>query len=344
METGGLVNWRRKPVDTKVHGGVRAAWFIYFLVTVNFIAHMPALQNLATYLHGVMHMGVSNSSTTVTNFMGAMCVFALLGAFLSDSYITCSRTMLLAVPLVILGFGLLALQAHLPSLHPPKCNAKEDATNCKEVDGWRAGLLYMALYTVALGEGFMRASVPTLGADQFDGDDPYEARQKSSFFNWFTFCTSIGSIAGLILIVWLQNSKGWDVGFGLGALLILLGWLVAASGLPFYRNRVPQGSALTRILQVFVVAFKNRMLELPEKTEEAQENCDEIHSKEVPRPSNGLNRFLDKACVNTGRDDAWAVCSAEKVEETKAVLGMLPIVLSATQGRAQDLENGYSKF
>ncbi|KAL6646574.1 hypothetical protein ACP70R_015651 [Stipagrostis hirtigluma subsp. patula] len=42
---------------------------------------------------------------------------------------------------------------------------------------------------------------------------------------------------------------------------------------------------------VFVVAFKNRSLELPEKTEEAQENCDEIHSKEVPRPSNGLNRI-----------------------------------------------------
>lgn len=96
----------------------------------------------------------------------------------------------------------------------------------------------------------MRACIPALGADQFDGDDPSESRQQSSFFNWFAFFLSTGVIAGLILIVWLETSKGWDIGFGVSALIALLGLLVAAAGLPLYRNRVPQGSALTRVLQV----------------------------------------------------------------------------------------------
>ncbi|CAO2163476.1 unnamed protein product [Urochloa humidicola] len=329
MEATGLLDWRGKPIDKKVHGGVRAAWFLYFLVVVNFLVHVPNLQNMVTYLRGVMHIGVSDSSTTVTNFTAAMCGFALLGDFVSDSYIACSRTMLLSAPLVILGYGLLALQAYLPSFHPAQCNAQADPSSCKEVDGWRSALLYIALYTIALGEGVMCACMPALGADQFDSDDPSEAHQQSSFFNWFTFCLSIGSIAGLILIVWLENTKGWDVGFGLSALLILLALLVSAAGLPFYRNRVPQGSALTRVFQVFVVAFKNRKLVLAENTEETQENRYGVDSQEVTRPTNSL-KFLDKACINTGTDGPLSVCSSAKVEETKIVLRMLPLVFSST--------------
>jgi hypothetical protein len=47
-------------------------------------------------------MGVSDSATTVTNFVGATSGFALIGAFLSDSYITRSRTILLFGPLEFL--------------------------------------------------------------------------------------------------------------------------------------------------------------------------------------------------------------------------------------------------
>jgi solute carrier family 15 (peptide/histidine transporter), member 3/4 len=49
-----------------------------------------------------MHMGVSDSATTVTNFVGATSGFTLIGAFLSDSYITRSRTILLFGPLEFL--------------------------------------------------------------------------------------------------------------------------------------------------------------------------------------------------------------------------------------------------
>ncbi|CAL5011875.1 unnamed protein product [Urochloa decumbens] len=333
MATVGLVDWRGKPINTKVHGGVRAALFLYFLVVVNYMVQSPNLQNLVTYLRGVMYMGVSDASTTVTNFIGAMCGFALLGAFLSDSYITCARTMLLSTLLVILGFGLLSLQAHLPSLHPPHCDPASDPGNCEQVSGWSSTLLYAALYITALGEGFMRACIPALGADQFDGDDPSESRQQSSFFNWFAFFLSTGVISGLILIVWLQTSKGWDIGFGLSALITLLGLLVASAGLPLYRNRVPQGSALTRILQVFVVAFKNRNLDLPEKMEEAPENKDEMNSEELPRPTNNCIGFFDKACINTGSDGPWSQGGTTNTRLGKVHVypAMLAIIPSAFQ-------------
>jgi len=313
MAIRGFVDWRGTPINREVHGGVRAAWFIYFLTVVTNMVNIPFFLNLVTYLHGTTHMGVSSSATTVTNFVGATCGFALIGAFLSDSYLTRSRTILLFGPLEFLGYGLLALQAYLPSLHPPSCNIEEQLTSCKEIHGWNAILLYVALYTIAFGEGCVRACLPSLGADQFDHEDPTESRQQSSFFNWFTFGISFGGLVGLILIVWLQNYKGWGIGLGLCAILILLGLLVFAAGLPFYRNQVPGGSPLTRILQVLVVAFRNRRLELPEKLEEAQEISTGSGTIEVLSQTNNL-KFLDKACINLEKDGAWSHCSAAKVE------------------------------
>jgi solute carrier family 15 (peptide/histidine transporter), member 3/4 len=148
------------------------------------------------------------------------------------------------------GYALLALQAYLLSLRPPPCNIETEPSNCKEVHGWNAVLLYAALYISAFGEGCVRACLPSLGAGQFDHEDPSESCQQSSFFNWFTFGISFGGLLGLILIVWLENYKGWDIGLGLCSILILIGLIVVAAGLPFYRNQIPEGSPLTRMLQV----------------------------------------------------------------------------------------------
>ncbi|PVH35500.1 hypothetical protein PAHAL_7G200800 [Panicum hallii] len=331
MSIIGFVDWRGNPISRGVHGGVNAAWFIYFLTVVANIVNVPNMLNMVTYIHGTMHMGVSSSATTVTNVLGATSGFAMIGAFLSDSYITRSTTILLFGPLEFLGYGLLALQAYLPSLRPPACNIEAEASNCKEVHGWNATLLYAALYISALGDGCMRACMPSLGADQFDHEDPSESHQQSSFFNWYTFGISFGGFIGLILIVWLQNDKGWDIGFGVCSILILLGLLVFALGLPFYRNQIPEGSPLTRILQVLVVAFRKRSLELPEKLEEAQERSAEPDFIEVLPETNSL-KFLDKACINRGKDGAWSLCGTTKVEETKIVLRVLPLFISSMIG------------
>lgn len=99
----------------------------------------------------------------------------------------------------------------------------------------------------------MRACLVSLGGDQFDREDPVESQLQSSFFTWFTFGISIGSFAGLIFIVWLQRNNGWDYGFAVSALVALIGLLVLYSGFPLYRNHNPEGSPLTRILQVELI-------------------------------------------------------------------------------------------
>ena len=148
------------------------------------------------------------------------------------------------------GYGLLALQAHLPSLHPPPCNTSGQWSDCQKVHGFNLVLLYIGLYTVALGVGSMQACLASFGGNQFDSEDPVESRLQSSFFNWFAFGITVGSFTGLILIAWMQSNKGWDYSFGVSALVVLIGYFVLASGFPLYCNLKPEGSPLSQILQM----------------------------------------------------------------------------------------------
>ncbi|ERN01911.1 hypothetical protein AMTR_s00089p00178910, partial [Amborella trichopoda] len=95
------------------------------------------------------------------------------------------------------GYGMLAAQAHFGLLRPPPCDTANDESNCSPAEGGKAAMLYIALYTLALGEGCLRANIPPFGGDQFDENDIEESKQRSSFFNWYTFSISLGGAIGL---------------------------------------------------------------------------------------------------------------------------------------------------
>ncbi|XBH72646.1 hypothetical protein VPH35_099892 [Triticum aestivum] len=244
----GLVDFRGRPVDTSRHGGVRASMFIYIMVWLGNVVNIANSMNMVSYLRGTMNMGVAAAATTSTNFVAALQMFTIPAAFLADSYVKRFYTVLIFAPVEILGYILLAIQAHVPSLHPPACSVNEPH-NCEPVHGTNLSLLLLGMYMICIGEGAIRACLPALGGDQFDNADAVERRLESSFFNWSTFFVSMGTFFGLIFVVWLENNKGWGVGFGVCAAIVLLGLLIWAAGFPFYRNQVPTGSPITRIMQ-----------------------------------------------------------------------------------------------
>ncbi|XP_043725940.1 protein NRT1/ PTR FAMILY 4.3-like [Telopea speciosissima] len=239
---------------------------------------------------------------------------------------------------------MLALQAYFPSLRPPNCDTSKQWSNCEPLHGHKAVILYIALYIMALGNGCFRANLPPFGAEQSsenDDDDQtsnsssslprWRRHKSSSYFNWLNLSTVAGNIISLIFIVWVQKNYGWAQGFALSAAVQLLGVLVLASGLLFYRNQMPRGSPLTRILQVLVAAFRKRKLGLPENEEELhQERSNENVVDEMLSHTEGF-KFLDKASISIfgGSNMKWALCSMNQVEETKIVLRMLPIFISA---------------
>lgn len=150
------------------------------------------------------------------------------------------------------GYGLLTVQAHFHQLRPIPCKdvATTQMDQCKAATGGEAAILYTGLYLVALGTGGVKAALPALGADQFDAKDPKEAAQLSSFFNWFLFSLTTGAIVGVTFIVWIGTNQGWDWSFTVSTLAVLFSILSIYMGKSFYRNNIPKGSPLTRIIQV----------------------------------------------------------------------------------------------
>ncbi|KAJ1397430.1 Proton-dependent oligopeptide transporter family [Sesbania bispinosa] len=295
--------------------------------------------SLVTYFFGYMNFSLTKSATTLTNFMGTAFLLALVGGLICDTYLSRFKTCVLFACMELLGYGLLTVQAHFHQLRPIPCKdvAPNQMNQCKAVTGGQAAILYAGLYLIALGTGGIKAALPALGADQFDDKVPKEKAQLSSFFNWFLFSLTTGAIVGVTFIVWISTNQGWDWSFTICTIAVLFAIIFISMGKSLYRNNIPKGSPLIRIIQVFVAAFRNRKLQIPENADELHE----IHEKERDDNYEILKktdqfRFLDRAAIprsSTGATTSttsgpWSLCTVTQVEETKILIRMLPIIFS----------------
>ncbi|XP_070027740.1 protein NRT1/ PTR FAMILY 4.5-like [Nicotiana sylvestris] len=292
--------------------------------------------SLVTYFYGFMNFNITKSATAVTNFMGTAFLLALFGAFLSDTYLSRFKTCVLFGCFEVVGYALLAVQAHFRQLRPFPCKdvPLSQLNQCESANKGQLAILYAGLYLVAIGTGGVKAATPPLGADQYDEKDPKEAAKLSSYFNWLMFFLTTGALFGVTFVVWISENQGWDWSFAACSIVVGLAILFLTMGKSLYRNNASNGSPITRIMQVFVVALRNRNLPLPE-------NEHEIHDKESRNDTEILRktdqfRFLDRATImrtdqNTFTSSAhgpWKLCTVTQVEETKIVVRMLPIILS----------------
>jgi hypothetical protein len=62
---------------------------------------------------------------------------------------------------VLQGYILLAVQAHVPALHPAPCVGTEQTTSiCEPLHGSNLSFLYLGLYLITIGDGAARACLP----------------------------------------------------------------------------------------------------------------------------------------------------------------------------------------
>lgn len=124
-------------------------------------------------------------------------------------------------------------------------------------------LFFTGLYLIPIGTGGIKPCVSPFGADQFDDTDPKERVSKGSFFNWFFFSISIGGLVAVTWIVWIQENKGWGLGFGIPTFFMGVAIFSFFIGTPLYRFQKPAGSPITRVCQVLVASFHKRNLTVP---------------------------------------------------------------------------------
>ncbi|KAI8014576.1 Protein NRT1/ PTR FAMILY 4.5 [Camellia lanceoleosa] len=296
---------KAQPKQRPKLGGNRAALFVYATVGLENMAFIANAVSLVTYFYGYMNFSLTKSATTLTNLMGTTFLLSLFGGFISDTYLSRFKTCILFGSIEVVGYTLLTAQAHFSELRPFPCKDVPPTKmgQCEAASGSQVAILFAGLYLVAFGNSGVKAALPSLGADQFDERDPQEVASLSSFFNWLLFSITGGAIFGVTFLVWISTNQGWDWSFGVCTLAVLMAFLFLGMGKSVYRNNVPKGSPIVRILQVCIAILE----------------------------------FLDQAAIISTTQDAstssinpgpWNMCTVTQVEETKIVVRMLPIILS----------------
>jgi solute carrier family 15 (peptide/histidine transporter), member 3/4 len=140
---------------------------------------------------------------------------------------------------------------------------------------------YAGLYLLALGSA-LQPVLSSFGADQFDFDDDDDdhdderGRRQSSFFNWFYLSINVGSLVGGTVLVWVQSSVGWGLGYAIPVLFSVLAVAAFLAGTATYRrHQPPAGSPLTRVAQVVVAAVRKCGVEVPEDASVLHE-CEDV--------------------------------------------------------------------
>ncbi|XP_022961047.1 protein NRT1/ PTR FAMILY 6.2-like [Cucurbita moschata] len=323
------VDYKGFPAEKSKTGGWVPAALILGIEICERLSTMGIAVNLVTYLGGVMHLPSAASANIVTDFMGACFLLCLLGGFLADSFLGRYYTILISASIQTLGTAALAVSTKLPQLRPPPCDGIKD---CKEANGYQMGILYLALYLIALGTGGLKSSISGFGTDQFDETDEKEKAKMAFFFNRFFLFISTGTLMAVTVLVYIQDEVGRSWAYGICSVSMLVAISLFLSGTKRYRYKKSKGSPVVHILQVIAAAIKKRKLELPQNVgmlyEDSSEQGSRIeHTKQF--------QFLDKAAIVEQGDfeahgaasalNPWKLSSVTKVEEVKMMARLLPI-------------------
>ncbi|KAG0477851.1 hypothetical protein HPP92_012570 [Vanilla planifolia] len=326
----GAVDFRGKLADKITTGGWRAASFIIVNEVAERMAFYAIAFNMVIFLVKEMHEDLPDASTNVTNWGGTAFVLTLLGAFLADAYLGRFLTIAIFSCFYAAGTVLLTLAASMDSLRPPPCSVED----CRQATGRQKAFLFASLYLIALGTGGIKPCVSSFGADQFDEEDPGEARKKNSFFNWFFFAINLGVVISITLVSYVENRKGWGCGFGISAAGTLLSLVILLAGWRLYRHQRPHGSAFSRFLQVLIAACRNYASSGASGEEallfELKTELSAIHGMRK-LPHTNQYTFLDRAAVMTAPvafENRWKLCTVTQVEEFKSFVRVLPIWLT----------------
>ncbi|KGN55889.1 nitrate transporter 1.1-like [Cucumis sativus] len=330
-------DYKGRPADRSKTGRWTAAAMILGGEAVERLTTLGIAVNLVTYMTGTMHLGNAVSANIVTNFLGTSFMLCLLGGFIADTFLGRYLTIAIFAAIQATGVTILTISTIIPSLRPPRCTV-ESSSHCAPATDFQLTILYIALYTTALGTGGLKSSVSGFGSDQFDESDKEERAQMTAFFNWFFFFISIGSLAAVTVLVYIQDNLGRQWGYGICACAIVAGLVVFVSGTKKYRFKKLVGSPLTQIATVIVAAWRKRHMDLPTDSSflldiddfEDERKNGKMKKQKLPRSKQF--RFLDKAAIREpekGADIAlmnkWNISTLTDVEEVKMVIRMLPI-------------------
>jgi solute carrier family 15 (peptide/histidine transporter), member 3/4 len=277
--------------------------------------------NLSMYLKHQLGYGTSSAASLMQIWQGTAYLTPLIGAYLADAHLGRFKVIGIFSTIYMLGMALLTVTTFLPGLKPPG-----DGT---PANGLQITSFWIALYTIALGTGGIKPNVSAFGADQFNPDDPREAKQIPRFFNYFYVAINLGSLIASTAIVYIQDNVSWTIGFLVPTIAMALAIVCFFVASGKYYKKPPAGNPYRDMFKILGCAFGKLKTPLPQDPAELYEVEDEFYIKKgIHRmPHTERKKWLDHAAIQG--PGITKVKTVTEVEEVKQLGSLLPIAVIA---------------
>uniref|UniRef100_A0A453QT26 Uncharacterized protein n=1 Tax=Aegilops tauschii subsp. strangulata TaxID=200361 RepID=A0A453QT26_AEGTS len=305
-----------------------------------------ATSNLVVYLIKEYNVPSVDAAQISNIISGSISVAPVAGAIVADAFFGCFPIVAVAMVMAVLSLVMFTLTASLPGLRPAACQL--GAGPCEQASTGQMAALYAAVFLLCLSAAGARFNQATMGANQFEA-----AADRDVFFNWYFIFFYASTVLGATVIVYLQDTVSWTLGFGVSCAASIVGLTALLLGARYYRQPPAQGSPFTGLARVVVAAARNRKVSVVASKEDLKfyygprRGDDDVKTggDGVVTPSDSFS-FLNRAAVITDGDvdgasgsalRPWRVCTVQQVEDFKTVLRIMPlwsaaIVLSISIG------------
>ncbi|XP_059644192.1 protein NRT1/ PTR FAMILY 5.8-like isoform X2 [Cornus florida] len=269
--------------------------------------------NLVTYLTDVVKMSNSSAAKTVNSWCGFTSMMPLLVAPLADSYWDRYTTILASSLLYFVG--LLALTS-TTMVWPWIPTNKTSSTSSP----------FWSLYVISLGQGGYNPSLQALGADQLEDEEELpcskndqSSNKKSLFFQWWYFGICSGSLLGVSLMSYIQDTLGWGLGFAIPTMAMAISIAFFSLGSRYYtynQDKSIDMKSFDNIVQ-FIKATASKILNGGITISDNKSNVVELELQEKPLCHQGLNGV---DCLDETTNEGIHL-----LEIAKVILRLLPI-------------------
>ncbi|KAH7677743.1 Proton-dependent oligopeptide transporter family protein [Dioscorea alata] len=284
-----------------------------------------ATGNIVVYLIKYYNFKSIDAAQLINIISGSSSFSPLLGAIISDSFIGClpvtifssiASLFLLMASEMSFSIIILTLTAGIKVFRPSNLHTSPTS--------FQLGLLYTALALYVVGTGGTRYNIMAMGADQLSNVDDQDV-----FFNWYFIVFYMAGVIGITVIVYIEDSISWVLGYGICSAVNALAVLSLLLGVKYYRRPGLKENPFMAIARVLVAGFRKRKLELPTETVAYYHRP----SERADQPPSQTFRCMNRAAVIQQRDVAidgsiarpWSLCTVEEVEDLKTLLRIVPL-------------------
>lgn len=167
---------------------------------------------LVLYLVKYHLFSAEKASLIYGAYAGLVYMMPIIGGYAADRYLGSRKAVTFGAILLVLGHGLMGF--HGPQAYMDGADVVRDP--------FYLNLFFLSLALIISGVGFLKANISTIVGALYGPKDP----RRDGGFSIFYMGINMGSLFATFLVGYVGETYGWNYGFGLAGIGMLLGLAV----------------------------------------------------------------------------------------------------------------------